>query len=141
MIWPVGAEGGLESAAKNDAQRLAQYLIVGRAGAGQEIRAIPFPADVRARKCPVSARPGQFRRSSMKPTERQAQIIRKLGLQGTLIEQLVMKPGVLTNPERYVDSPSLMRFAMDVRRALSAEGWEPPEPQKAARERGFTPRP
>ena len=36
----------------------------------------------------------------MKPTERQAQIIRKLGLQGTLIEQLVMKPGVLTNPER-----------------------------------------
>lgn len=77
----------------------------------------------------------------MKPTERQAQIIRKLGLQGTLIEQLVMKPGVLTNPERYVDSPSLMRFAMDVRRALSAEGWEPPKPQKTARERGFTPRP
>ena len=58
----------------------------------------------------------------MKPTERQAQIIRKLGLQGTLIEQLVMKPGVLTNPERYVDSPSLMRFAMDVHGALGREG-------------------
>ena len=69
----------------------------------------------------------------MKPTESQEQIILKLGLRGTLLEQLVLKPGALTNPERYLDSPSLMRFAMDVRRALSTEGWDPPVPQKPAR--------
>jgi hypothetical protein len=61
---------------------------------------------------------------SVGPTDCERQIIEKLGLQGTLLEQLVMRPGALSDPERYVESPSLMRFAMDVRRALSAEGWE-----------------
>jgi hypothetical protein len=60
------------------------------------------------------------------PTDCQAKIIRKLGLQGTLLEQLVLTPGVLSNPEQYMDSPSLMRFALDVRRALATEGWCPP---------------
>ena len=58
------------------------------------------------------------------PTDYQRKIIEKLGLQGTLLEQLVMRPGALRNPEHYVESPSLMRFAMDVRRALRSEGWE-----------------
>jgi hypothetical protein len=61
----------------------------------------------------------------MRPTECQAEIIRKFGLRGTLLEQLVLRPGALTDPQRYVDSPSLMRFAIDVRRALVSEGWEP----------------
>ena len=62
----------------------------------------------------------------MVPTDCQAKIIRKLGLRGTLLEQLVLTPGVLSDPELYMDSPSLMRFAVDVRRALAAEGWYPP---------------
>jgi hypothetical protein len=61
----------------------------------------------------------------MGPTPNQLHIINKLGLRGTLLEQLVMRPGAIANPESYVDSPSLMRFAMDVRRALNTEGWEP----------------
>jgi hypothetical protein len=65
----------------------------------------------------------------MRPTPSQKQIIEKLGLQGTLLEQLVMQPGVLSDPEGYVESPSLMRFAMDVRRALAIEGWRPQEPR------------
>lgn len=60
----------------------------------------------------------------MGPTDYERTIIEKLGLRGTLLEQLVRQPGALRNPERYVESPSLMRFAMDVRRALNAEGWE-----------------
>jgi hypothetical protein len=60
----------------------------------------------------------------VEPTDYERTIIEKLGLRGTLLEQLVMRPGALRNPERYVESPSLMRFAMDVRRALNAEGWE-----------------
>jgi hypothetical protein len=63
----------------------------------------------------------------MRPTPNQLRIIEKLGLRGTLLEQFVMKPGALANPESYIDSPSLMRFAMDVRRALNTEGWEPPK--------------
>ena len=72
----------------------------------------------------------------MRPTECQAEIIKKFGLQGTLLEQLVLRPGVLTDPQRYVDSPSLMRFAIDVRRALVSEGWQPlasPMPHKSRR--------
>ena len=61
----------------------------------------------------------------MQPTQCQAEIIRKFALHGTLLEQLVLRPGVLTDPQRYVDSPSLMRFAIDVRRALVSEGWQP----------------
>ena len=61
----------------------------------------------------------------MSPTPNQLHIINKLGLRGTLLEQLVMRPGAIANPESYIDSPSLMRFAMDVRRALNNEGWEP----------------
>ncbi len=61
----------------------------------------------------------------MGPTDSQKKIIEKLGLRGTLLEQLVMRPGALRDPERYVESPSLMRFAMDVRRALNSEGWKP----------------
>jgi hypothetical protein len=61
----------------------------------------------------------------MRATECQAEIIRKFGLRGTLLEQFVLRPGVLTDPQRYVDSPSLMRFAIDVRRALVSEGWQP----------------
>ena len=60
----------------------------------------------------------------MGPTDFERKIIEKLGLRGTLLEQLVLRPGALRNPERYVESPSLMRFAMDVRRALNSEGWE-----------------
>ena len=60
----------------------------------------------------------------MEPTDYERKIIEKLGLRGTLLEQLVLRPGALRNPERYVESPSLMRFAMDVRRALNSEGWE-----------------
>ena len=59
----------------------------------------------------------------MRPTPSQERIIAKLGLRGTLLEQLVLTPGFLSNPERYMDSPSLMRFAVDVGRALAAEGW------------------
>jgi hypothetical protein len=61
----------------------------------------------------------------MVPTPNQRYIIEKFGLRGTLLEQLVMRPGAIANPESYIDSPSLMRFAMDVRRALDTEGWEP----------------
>jgi hypothetical protein len=68
----------------------------------------------------------------MQPTECQAQIIRKFGLHGTLLEQLVLRPGALTDPQRYVDSPSLMRFAIDVRRALINEGWQPSGKTKMA---------
>ena len=68
----------------------------------------------------------------MEPTARQRQIIDKLGLRGTLLEQLVMRPDVLTDPQGYVDSPSLMRFAMDVRRALASEGWQPPVRHRAS---------
>lgn len=70
----------------------------------------------------------------MEPTACQKQIIDKLGLRGTLLEQLVMRPDVLTDPQGYVDSPSLMRFAMDVRRALATEGWQPPV-RRGARDR------
>jgi len=61
----------------------------------------------------------------MVPTPSQARIIAKLGLKGTLLEQFVLAPEAFTEPERYVESPSLMRFAMDVRRALATEGWRP----------------
>jgi hypothetical protein len=61
---------------------------------------------------------------AMTPTAAQIEIIEKLNLRGTLLEQFIMQPGVLSHPERYVDSPSLMRFAMDVCRALKTEGWE-----------------
>ena len=61
----------------------------------------------------------------MVPTDCQDKIIRKLGLRGTLLEQLVLTPGALSDPERYMDSPSLMRFALDVSRALATEGWFP----------------
>jgi hypothetical protein len=61
----------------------------------------------------------------MTPTPSQAQLIAKLGLRGTLLEQLVLTPGLLNDPDRYLDSPSLMRFAVDVRRALASEGWCP----------------
>jgi hypothetical protein len=71
----------------------------------------------------------------MVPTDCQAKIIRKLGLQGTLLEQLVLTPGVLSDPELYMDSPSLMRFAVDVRRALAAEGWCPPAVMAPVRSR------
>lgn len=60
----------------------------------------------------------------MVPTDYQAQIVRKLGLRGTLLEQLVLKSGLWNDPERHVDSPSLMRFAVDVDRALATEGWQ-----------------
>ena len=60
----------------------------------------------------------------MEPTDPERKIIERLGLRGTLLEQLVLRPGALRNPERYVESPSLMRFAMDVRRALNSEGLE-----------------
>jgi hypothetical protein len=63
------------------------------------------------------------------PTQNQLQIIEKLGLHGTLLEQLVLTPGFLSDPESYVDSPSLMRFAVDVGRALAAEGWSSAEPK------------
>ena len=61
----------------------------------------------------------------MEPTDCQTQIIKKFGLRGTLLEQLVLRPGALSDPQRYVDSPGLMRFAMDVHRALASEGWRP----------------
>ena len=61
----------------------------------------------------------------MRPTPSQERIIAKLGLRGTLLEQLVLTPGFLSNPELYMDSPSLMRFAVDVGRALATEGWLP----------------
>jgi hypothetical protein len=77
---------------------------------------------------PVSARAPA--KSSLEvevePTDYERKIIERLGLRGTLLEQLVMRPGALQDPERYVESPSLMRFAMDVRRALNSEGWEAP---------------
>jgi hypothetical protein len=60
----------------------------------------------------------------VEPTDYERKIIEKFGLRGTVLEQLVMRPGALRDPERYVESPSLMRFAMDVRRALNSEGWE-----------------
>jgi hypothetical protein len=70
----------------------------------------------------------------MRPTPAQEKIIAKLGLRGTLLEQLVLTPGFLTDPERYTDSPSLMRFAIDVGRALATEGWSP-TPAKPNRSR------
>jgi hypothetical protein len=69
----------------------------------------------------------------MRPTESQKQIIEKLGLRGTLLEKFVMQPGVLSDPEGFVESPSLMRFAMDVRRALATEGWLPANSPSAQR--------
>ena len=60
----------------------------------------------------------------MTPTAAQIEIIEKLKLRGTMLEKFVLQPHVLTNPESYVDSPSLMRFAMDVSRALKTEGWD-----------------
>jgi len=71
----------------------------------------------------------------MVPTPTQEKIIAKLGFRGTLLEQLVLTPGFLSNPERYVDSPSLMRFAVDVGRALASEGWSPVIEAKARRSR------
>jgi hypothetical protein len=61
----------------------------------------------------------------MRPTPSQERLIAKLGLKGTLLEQFVLAPEAFTEPERYVESPSLMRFAMDVRRAIADEGWRP----------------
>ena len=72
----------------------------------------------------VRPRSGQRLEVQVGPTDCQKQIVEKLGLRGTLLEQLVLRPGALSDPERYVESPSLMRFAMDVRRALNKEGWE-----------------
>lgn len=69
----------------------------------------------------------------MRPSDYQEQIIERLGLRGTLLEQLVRRPGALTDPENYVESPSLMRFAMDVRRALASEGWEPASARSTAK--------
>jgi hypothetical protein len=59
------------------------------------------------------------------PTPWQAHIIARLGLQGTVLEQFALTPGAVSNPEGLVDSPSLMRFAQDVQRALATEGWRP----------------
>jgi hypothetical protein len=55
----------------------------------------------------------------MKPTRAQLELIEKLGLRGTMLEQLVLTPGAIDNLEQATDSPSLMRFALDVRRALA----------------------
>ena len=71
----------------------------------------------------------------MEPTQSQEKIIAKLGLRGTLLEQLVLTPGFLSNPDSYMDSPSLMRFALDVRRALASEGWPPPPAAKTGQPR------
>lgn len=60
----------------------------------------------------------------MVETPQQAEIISRLGLRGTLLERFVLTPGALSDPDGLMDSPSLMRFAMDVRRALTSEGWE-----------------
>jgi len=59
----------------------------------------------------------------MTPTPQQARIIARLGLRGTTLEQFVMTPGFLADVDGLEDSPSLMRFAIDVRRALVREGW------------------
>ena len=75
--------------------------------------------------CPPALRPNTLEVSVGSTNRYQQQIIEKLGLRGTLLEQLVLQPGALRDPESYVESPSLMRFAMDVRRALNTEGWEP----------------
>jgi hypothetical protein len=58
----------------------------------------------------------------MERSEAEAELIERFQLKGTLLEQLVIRPGALSNPEAYIDSPSLMRFAMDVSRMLAAEG-------------------
>lgn len=62
----------------------------------------------------------------MVATPDQARIIARLGLSGTLLEQFVLTPGAISDPEGLIDSPSLMRFAMDVQRVMATEGWIPP---------------
>jgi hypothetical protein len=61
----------------------------------------------------------------MELTEAQTQLIAKLHLRGTLLEQLVLRPGVLSDPQEYLASPSLMRLAMDVSRTLASDAWAP----------------
>jgi hypothetical protein len=55
-------------------------------------------------------------------------IIDRLELGGTLFERLIRDPEGWANPEALSDSPTLIRYAMDVRQALVLEGWRPPEP-------------
>ena len=65
----------------------------------------------------------------MGPTERrQSDLVAKFGLRGSLFEQLIREPEGWADPDSLQDSPSLQRYAMDVRRALMLEGWEPPSP-------------
>ena len=68
----------------------------------------------------------------MKPTPRQLELINKLGLRGTMLEQLVLTPGAMSRLDQVTDSPSLMRFALDVRRALADGAFGSSEPEAAA---------
>ena len=52
----------------------------------------------------------------MEPAERRlTQLIDKFDLRGSLFEQLIREPEGWAQPDRLQDSPSLQRFAMDVR--------------------------
>lgn len=66
---------------------------------------------------------------------RQAELIEKFGLRGSLFEQLIREPEGWAHPESLQDSPNVQRYAMDFKQALEHEGWQAPE-----RGRKFTPR-
>jgi hypothetical protein len=52
-----------------------------------------------------------------------------------LWEQLIAEPRVWADPAALSDTPALMRFAMDLRQALCAEGWTPRHPLRQRRGR------
>lgn len=66
---------------------------------------------------------------------REAELIDKFGLRGSLFEQLIREPEGWAHTENLRDSPNLQRYAMDVRQALEHEGWQAPEPASLIRRR------
>lgn len=49
-------------------------------------------------------------------------LIKSHRLGGTIFEQMLLNPGGWFSPERFADTPGLMRFAMDLHNALGREG-------------------
>jgi hypothetical protein len=68
-------------------------------------------------------------------TEPGMTLVQRLGVTGTLWEQLIAEPRVWADPAALSDTPALMRFAMDLRQALCAEGWTPRHPLRQRRGR------
>ena len=64
------------------------------------------------------------------PDRKDAALIDKFRLRGTLFEQLLQHPQEWADPNLLNDSPNLQRFAMDVRRVFVVEGWLPPAPTR-----------